>query len=494
MFKKSITQTPFTTDAANGYFQNITGDKFGNDNSFLATLRALVAPRIKEEERIFLRFTTSNYEAQTISSVPADRAVKAICASHCHEDITNGIIVHSFTSTQESNLANLRLVESKFTDCYPGYHRLEKVKAFYRKSFHVDCYINPERKNVIAFVDNLDTKKLHYLQVSILAFLPWYFDPNDGVSEQELELLYSLRETSSEKYEMCLAKLAEGYDFKSARVRQLLSGFETRYEQMECEKVRAEIARCDAEIDRLNNSIGSMLNRRNETCIRLMGLERKIMEGGEDSEIMEYFLCNNRLVLDNVTERDMFFTVRDYLTYFDPEMAERTISNPRSFVYYHGREMYRGISVENMKKLMWEIFVEEEPRLRIKFCASYRFDLNGNVSPVSHQSYSYDFADCMPNTHINEYSCMGNYSRTINELLKRRDYIGALEQCIASCKSLNWGDSAVMGRFMETMWGGNSINNRCIELPDGRTVKPVEAIAWLGQQEANANGQETEEA
>jgi len=147
-----------------------------------------------------------------------------------------------------------------------------------------------------------------------------------------------------------------------------------------------------------------------------------------------------------------------------------------------------------MKKLMWEIFVEEEPRLRIKFCAAYRFDLNGNVSPLQGHNFSYDFADCMPNTHINQYGCMGNYSRTINELLKRRDYIGALEQCIASCKSLNWGDSAVMGGFMETMWGGNSVNNRCIELPDGRVVKPAEAIAWLEQQEANTNEQETEEA
>lgn len=34
-----------------------------------------------------------------------------------------------------------------------------------------------------------------------------------------------------------------------------------------------------------------------------------------------------------------------------------------------------------MKKLMTEIFVSEEPRLRIRVCASYRFDLNGSVAP-----------------------------------------------------------------------------------------------------------------
>ena len=100
----------------------------------------------------------------------------------------------------------------------------------------------------------------------------------------------------------------------------------------------------------------------------------------------------------------------------------------------------------------------------------------------------------MPNTHINSYSCMGNYQTTINNLLKRRNYIGALEQCIASCKSLNFGDSTVMREFMGTMYGDNSANNRCIELPDGSVVRPVEAIKWLKQQQVDNNEQETEEA
>ena len=54
MFKSSVTQTPFTTDAANAYFTNITGGGFGYDRTFLATLRALLAPRMQEGESINL--------------------------------------------------------------------------------------------------------------------------------------------------------------------------------------------------------------------------------------------------------------------------------------------------------------------------------------------------------------------------------------------------------------------------------------------------------
>lgn len=71
MFKSSVTQTPFTTDAANAYFANITGDSFGYDRSFLATLRALLAPRMQEGESISTTKVVRNHEHHKLS--PAER-------------------------------------------------------------------------------------------------------------------------------------------------------------------------------------------------------------------------------------------------------------------------------------------------------------------------------------------------------------------------------------------------------------------------------------
>lgn len=193
MFKTSITSTPFTSEAANSFFQNITGSYFGNDCSFLSTLRALVAPRIKEDESVYLTFGSTNYDGNTIRNVPAERAVSAICSSY-QMNASGALIVHSFNADQNSNLACMQIVEDKFTSIYPEYHRLDKVKAFYRKSFNVDCYINPDKKSVIVFVDNLDVKKMHYLQVSILAFMPWYLNQDDGLTEDELALMQSFEQ------------------------------------------------------------------------------------------------------------------------------------------------------------------------------------------------------------------------------------------------------------------------------------------------------------
>ena len=48
---------------------------------------------------------------------------------------------------------------------------------------------------------------------------------------------------------------------------------------------------------------------------------------------MEYFLCNTKLVLERVTNTDMYFTVKDCLEYFDRDMAEQIINRATSFVY-----------------------------------------------------------------------------------------------------------------------------------------------------------------
>ena len=55
----------------------------------------------------------------------------------------------------------------------------------------------------------------------------------------------------------------------------------------------------------------------------------------------------------------------------------------------------------------------------------------------------------IPNPHIDRYSCLGNYERTMNERLMENDAIGAIEQCISSCKSLNFSDSTVMEVLMD---------------------------------------------
>ena len=100
-------------------------------------------------------------------------------------DDSGVLMVHSFNADQSGNLTCMQIIEKNFTSVHPEYHRLDKVKAFYRKSFNVDCYINPDKKSVIVFVDNLDIKKMLYNYIT---------DKNNGVAweRNDVQVMYGL--------------------------------------------------------------------------------------------------------------------------------------------------------------------------------------------------------------------------------------------------------------------------------------------------------------
>lgn len=481
MFRKKITATPLTTDTANDYFNNITGSTYQGDISFLATLRALVAPRIKDDESITLQFGNSSYSTSQLEGTSEDSAIKALCVP-----TRNGeILIHHFSNSEpEHNTSWMNFVERKLIEIRPDWHRLEKVTEFYRKTFNVICFINPDKKSVAIFTDNLNMRTMHYLQVSIAAFLPWYIDPEKGLTEDEMSVVKSLREKGAEQYEIALLKIAENYDFKTERVKKMLAGFESRYQRVECDRIKSRIEHTINNINDLNRRIGDYLSQKNEQEIQLLGLQAKIAESSEESEIMDYFLCNDKLSLESVTESEMTFVVKAYCEFYDEDMACSIIENRSSYVYRpNGRVCDNYIPAEDMEKLMSAIFINLTLKLRL--CAAYRFDLRGSVDAISHYTYGIEYRDYTPNTHIDKYHCLGNYSRAINELLVKHDYIGAIEQCAASCRSLNFGDSTVMEEFMNRLYGISSddVNICCIELPDGSVVEPKKAIEWIKAQE-----------
>lgn len=487
MFKNTIQQTPFTTSEADSYFSHIYGDSFRYDNSFVTTMRALLADKVPEGERARVLFYELSYSRNDITRNGTDSFVKRMLDV---DAFGNGdVTVASFTYYHDDNLAALDAVKQSFTNVFPSWSRLEKITEFFKKQFCVMCFVEPENKKVVLFVDSLDIKKLHYIQCSIAAFMPWYF--TGKISEDEMNLFKSLREKTSHSYEDIIARMAEKYDFRSAKIKRLLAGFETRFEKQECDKVRRNIEQCDTNIRNLSHQIGDWLNNRRDYEIRLLGLEAKIASSGDESEIMDYFLCNKNITLESVNGDYITFVVRGYLEYFDEDMAESVIENSNSYVYKPGgRACNNIIPAEDVKKLMTAIFIDQ--KFKVRFCAAYKFRFGQYVDALSAHNYGIECRDYMPNTHIDNHSCLGSYETHINKLITQNNYIGAIAQCMASCMSLNFGDSVVMKGFMKNIYGiaDRAVNNRCIETPDGVVRTPKEAIAWLKEQEEQVSEQD----
>lgn len=497
MFTNPITSTPMAGNrVADRCFTNIPVSGYGGDVSFISTLRALLAPRLKTDDSMNLKFGISSYTEDTVKTNKIDAILSALFnMNNLNADkIENTLYIHIFSGNQAGNTANMVLVKSSFEQTYSGWHRLNKVTEFFRKEMDTTCFINPERKATVVFVSDLTIKKMHYLQCAIPALLPWYFNPEDGASPLEMELLESLREKTSTKYEECIKKFAEQYDFRTKKIQEDLAGFESKFLRIECDTVRQDISNVIEQINLLNNRMSMSLQDKYKLDVRLLGLETKIQESEEsDSEIMEYFLCNKRLFLESVTDNDITFACVGYLTYFDEDMARSAIDNRRSVIYRpNGKACNNYIKEDDMKKLMRAIFIDQT--LRIKMCSVYRLELRGGAVGIRGYAYGCEFNDCMPNPHIDAYSCLGSYAQAINQCMLAHNYIGAIEQCVASCKSLNFGDITVMEEFMKRLYGlnGSTVNNRCIELPDGKVVTPTEAVDWIHSEEKEQEGAQDE--
>lgn len=169
MFRPTINNTPLTSQMANSYFQNIYGDNFNSDVTFVSTLRALVANRIKDDERVVLKFRNSSFDKDTIEGASDRNVLNAVCNPTNYENGT--IIVHNFRGNAQGNLASFKVVERGFTSEYSGFERIVKVTEFFRKTFYSLCFVNPNTKHVVIFIDNLNIRRMHYLQCAIFAFM-----------------------------------------------------------------------------------------------------------------------------------------------------------------------------------------------------------------------------------------------------------------------------------------------------------------------------------
>ncbi len=482
MFAEPIRSTPFSTQEANAALPNISGESFSgmDDVSFLSTLRALLGARLQDGQAVSLKFRSCAITDDIRSAHPPRAIIEALILTPSAPD---RITVCNLNAGEEENGAALEMLQETIP-CYPGWQLLQKVTDFYRRSFRAQCYINPELRSVLVVVEALNLRKLHYLQCSIVAFLPWYFDPSKGLSEDEMALVNSLREKQPDNYLACLERMAEAYDFRSARIRQALSGFESRIEQKLLESTRAEIESYARKIDDLKERLGSVVREKAEKDALLLGLENKMAQGGEGSELMQYFMSNRNLYILSSSDSVVKFACKGFLTYFNEDEARSMIREPRSILYRpDGVSREERIPSRDMRLLMTAVFLDQTVKLRL--CAAYEMNINGRTKASSACNFGPAFADSLPNAHIQRYACLGNHETVLAELMAARNYIGAVEQCMASCMSLNFGDSVVMKEFMCYIYGlsGSYTGHRCFVLPDGTETTAKGAIEWLKAQE-----------
>lgn len=470
MFVTAIDRHPFITEDADAMFPIYAGSVMG-DKSFAATLRALVYPRMSKEATLTLRYFVASFSPDYLSA-------SAWQSGGAMEYLTNWLDLDTIEdSLSIVNLSSITADAEKKEEIFgniaknfsmDGYSRLEVVTVFYRKAFPVYLYINPEKRSAVMFTSLIGLRAIHYIQCSFPACLPWYFN-SAPLTAEEMDLVNALKEKTPDRYIHALDTLARKYNFAEMRLRRLLDGFETAHLRSELQRAIDAISDCERQIDSYKSRIMDQLAMRDEAQTKMVGLKARIRDGEtQPSPMLQYFLRNNAVELEECNANTMVFSVFTYCLYYNKGEAKNMIENDNAAIYYDTGSM----SKDEMRELLTVIFIDRT--LKLRFYAKYEFSMRGRVRGIEGTTPSRN--GYIANPHISGYGCLGRNEGEVIDHLKAQRFVQAIEQCVASASGLSFTDYVVMEAFAKKL---GSTNRTCIELPDGRVVSPKKALDYL---------------
>lgn len=474
MFAKEINHMTLTNDVADRLFDNITAANFGLDKTFAATLRAVLHKRLPAGESVHLTFVPLARYATT-----ADIMTESIRQHDAGHSYTVFIIYPQDKSVNTLMFDSVRSYVGQGKQYLDTYKLQEDLRVFYIKKLDGLFYIN--NHSALIFLDYLDIRRFHALQMMIPKYLPALFADNP-LSDEEAVLLKSLSNRYSDEYERLIEQFAQNLDMRGEIIKTRLKGFETSYEREQHQKVQRYIEKYQQDyqalIDKLNTTSTMILDQQ----IILAGLQCRIdSEGHGESELMEYFLCNRQLSVIRVNGTELEFVVHGYADVFD-EDAFDTYARNHSSALYHG--LGCDVTKAGMERLYRAIFETGVYKLRI--CAAYRANMRYGLTPLSEYTFPPESRDYLPNPHIQSYGCIGGYAGRFAEYMHNHDYVGAIDQAAVSARNLNFHDSTVMETLAHML---SNTTVKCIEDADGNLMMPRQAIKKLEEDTAECQHQ-----
>jgi len=463
MFAKEINQITLTNDIADRLFDNITTSDYGCDRTFTATLRALLCKRLPANESLLLAHVPLGGHAITADMIT--ERIRQVGRGHSYSIY----IVYPLDKRDGSRLLdNVRSSIGEGRRYLGAYAPQEDLRVFYIRK--LDGLFYTDGNSTIIFLDNLDTRQLHALQMMIPKYLPKLF-ANNPLSEEETELLKCFGGKSHYEYERMIEQFAQRLDMRGEMIRSRLKGFETVFEQERLREVTKVIEAYQREYQSYLNSIRSTLNAIQEQQILLAGLESRInSEADGESELMEYFMCNKQLSIMRVRGTELEFVVHGYADIFDEDAFDTYVSKHTSYLY---TQIGDNVTIEQMELLYRAIF---GGNYKLRLCAAYVANMRNSITPLQDYSFPPESQTYLPNPHIQRFGCIGNYARRFAEYMYNKDYVGAIDQAAVSARNLNFHDSSVMRNFAHTL---PRTTIKCVEDANGNLMTPREAIKKL---------------
>jgi hypothetical protein len=453
LFPTVIIRSDFTETNAEELLGYISADVVQGDDSLAATSRALLCDRLEQGET----FRVSFIKNATASAEVLKHYYRRYSAWHTYAVF----IFHLNNLDQDLSTAVDKALSENFK-------RAKDLAVFYKK-MNADFFIG-DNLSFIFLKGEIGLQEIHAVQAMLPRYVPKLFKIKKPTA-LEKELLESLLDIDNVRYESILQKLADVKNIREKSLSSKLKGIERIHLELELEDAKTTKSLRDRDYSSYMDMARNMLVKIQESNYTISGLKQSILEAESKgtSPLLDYFVCHRNVRLDTVVRSSLVVIVEGYADVFDSDAFESYVSNPNSSFYV----LTKGLIIQSKLEKLYRALFETET-LKLRVWAAYTVGLVGSVVPYS--GYAYTDATRIPNPHIQKYGCIGGYETLITECLRRRDYVGALEQTSVSARNINFHDSTVMEDFSRQLI---STTITCIEFRDGSLLTPIEAIKRL---------------
>jgi hypothetical protein len=448
-------------------FANIVGDgTFKGDNFALAMARLLLKPRVTEKDTVTVKVVDPNHTAwstwaedgkQFIDEISMKKNAVMFCVwDKVERAMTVVNMLKSLSGWEEYTTRELSLIGKQL-------------------GISLRVFRNNERKSTVVFTNTPGYESWHYLTCLFNVFYPWGVRCTTETEQGFVKTLFGSRGTDK-TYKAMNDMVYNIVDVDIVRKKYYLCGYEGKLKNIQRRRYADQMEDIMRRINEKLNGIRELYKQYNEKALVVEAIDNNISNGNNNNELMNYFLSNKNITVESGDDDGkIVYVVTGYMTLFDPEVAQEYINNGSSIMYSElSRIDGSFFSKERIRKLMTEIFVESN--IKIRMCSAWKISFGGCVLPVRHFSYRDKYKSYFPNPHLDKYGCLGGWQQVLEESCDKLDYVYAVDMTCAENGNLNLSDTVVLRGFLSELFRRYMA---VLELPNGQVVDSIAAVKWM---------------
>lgn len=350
------------------------------------------------------------------------------------------------------------------------------VAPFLSSASETRVYSNADIKSTVIFVRQATEKWFDALCSSMFRVLPWHFE--DGISADETALFKAINAKDGDTFTKIINDLCAPYDFKGARHKRTLVGWNDGYRKRQIETLKSSAASTLANIENYQKEIDKLLINLSEYNINLAALQAQ--GDSADDSVYKFFMNHRNIVicdtrLGTSSGNVMNYSILETIEFYDLDEFLRVYNNKSSNI---------GRASQDIREILFAVFGLEEGKGVFRVESMFQLVNLASLSVLSHNRSQQYNKTHLPHPHLVNYGCLGGNKKYITEFMQQGNWDMAIEQSIAATKNINFGDATVIDSFIgniESMMD----DCRCIIADNGKEMTPREFLTYIRENKEN---------